>query len=294
MASASVNNPDAGGNALLSPTLSVVAGRPVVSSLDVAEHFGKRHDHVIRNIQAIICNTPESFSAPNFGAANYVESFSALNFKGADYIDAQGKKRLRYDLTRDGFTLLAMGFTGKKALAWKIRYIAAFNAMEAELSAGRDADVSDASFLRRLSRLNADTRAGLLRLAQRIKGRGSEQEAVLGCYRALVEEITADMPAGELMALPGDAPWAADIEDFLAQRCTVAPGLKVQAGKLYVAFENWSRGKGFANPPSSIAFGRVLRRRFLQDKSNVFWWHGLALTESVGQAAPAVAKGVMQ
>jgi Rha family phage regulatory protein len=280
MASAKLNNPCAGGNALLSPTLSIVSGRPVVSSLDVAEHFSKRHDHVIRAVQTILCNSPESFSAPNFGAA--------------DYIDAQGKKRLRYHLTRDGFTLLAMGFTGRKALAWKLRYIEAFNAMEAELAARREADATDDVFHRRLARLTAEIRAGLMRLAQRIEGRGAQFEAVMRCYRALVEEITVDMPAGEALALPGDAPWTAEIEQFLAERCTIAPGLSTPAGKLYAAFEAWAREKGVAAPPSSIAFGRVLRRRFQQHKANVYHWQGLALTESVSRAAPAAAKGVVQ
>lgn len=103
----------------LSPVLSIVNGIPVVSSLDVASHFGKRHAHVIRSIQAVVRNAPESFSQPNFGLA--------------EYTDSQGKPRVSYSLTRDGFVVIAMGFTGKKAIAWKIAYIEAFNAMEAEI-----------------------------------------------------------------------------------------------------------------------------------------------------------------
>jgi hypothetical protein len=59
-----------------------------------------------------------------------MEDFSELNFEPAEYIDEQGKPRPSYDLTRDGFALLVMGFTGKKAMAWKVKYINAFNAME--------------------------------------------------------------------------------------------------------------------------------------------------------------------
>lgn len=59
--------------------------------------------------------------------------FSRLNFQPAEYLDEQGKPRKQYTITRDGFTLLAMGFTGKKAMKFKIDFIQAFNAMEAEL-----------------------------------------------------------------------------------------------------------------------------------------------------------------
>jgi Rha family phage regulatory protein len=268
------------------PTLAILDGHPVVSSLQVAEHFEKRHDNVLRIIQGLADEISNALKIE--GVAN------RSNFRLIEYKDAKGESRPAYHLTRDGFTLLAMGFTGRKALAWKLRYIEAFNAMEAELAARREADATDDVFHRRLARLTAEVRAGLMRLAQRIEGRGAQFEAVMRCYRALVEEITLDMPAGEALALPGDAPWTAEIEQFLAERCTIAPGLSTPAGKLYAAFEAWAREKGFAAPPSSIAFGRVLRRRFQQHKANVYHWQGLALTESVSRAAPATAKGVMQ
>ena len=77
-------------------------GRPATTSLEVAKFFGKRHDNVVRDIKEIIDNTPESFSA--------------LNFEGANYIDEQAKNRPMYIIYRDGFMLLVMGYTGKKAL----------------------------------------------------------------------------------------------------------------------------------------------------------------------------------
>ncbi len=92
---------------------------PVVLSLDVARHFGKKHLHVLRDIGKLSLNLPKSFSQSNFGLAKYT--------------DEQGKSRPAYNLTRDGFTLLAMGFTGQKALQWKLKYIEAFNAMERKL-----------------------------------------------------------------------------------------------------------------------------------------------------------------
>lgn len=90
---------------------------PVVSSLRLAEHFEIRHHHVMRDIKAVINKVPESFTATNFG-------FS-------EYTDSTGRTLPCYLLSRDAFTLLAMGYNSARALAWKLKYIAAFNALEA-------------------------------------------------------------------------------------------------------------------------------------------------------------------
>lgn len=102
-----------------SPNLRLVNGTPVVSSLTLAEHFRKRHDDVLKAIRNLIRGLPENFNARNFAAV--------------EYLDPKGEKRPAFNLTRDGFTLLAMGFSGAKALAWKVRYIQAFNTMEDRL-----------------------------------------------------------------------------------------------------------------------------------------------------------------
>lgn len=91
----------------------------VVSSLDVAETFEKNHRDVmesIRNIESII-------STAEFSALFYLDSYKASN----------GKMNPMYLMTRDGFTLLAMGYTGQKAIQFKIAYIKQFNAMEKAL-----------------------------------------------------------------------------------------------------------------------------------------------------------------
>ena len=108
-----------------SPSVSLHSSRPATTSLEVAKFFSKRHDRVVRSIQDLISNTPESFSAPNFGAA--------------EYSDEQGKPRPMFILYRDGFMLLVMGYTGKKALAMKLAYIEAFNRMEEELARQKEA-----------------------------------------------------------------------------------------------------------------------------------------------------------
>jgi len=100
-------------------SLVIVDNIPRVPSLGIAVHFEKRHERVLDAIRRIIADLPPEFSQHNFVLA--------------EYIDEQGKPRPMYQLTRDAFSLVAMGFTGKKALAWKLRYIEAFNAMEKAL-----------------------------------------------------------------------------------------------------------------------------------------------------------------
>lgn len=103
------------------PPLAVINGRPVTSSLNVADFFGKQHRVVLKSISQLKIEAADS------------AGFSEHNFVLTSYIDAQGKPRPMYNLSRDGFTLLAMGFTGKEALQFKIAYIEAFNRMETEL-----------------------------------------------------------------------------------------------------------------------------------------------------------------
>ncbi|MPW26229.1 hypothetical protein GC105_10560 [Alkalibaculum sp. M08DMB] len=93
-------------------------GVPVVSSRVVAEKFNKRHDHLLRDISRV--------TAPDSGVS---KEFSSANFGESKYKDSTGRKLPEYLLTRDGFTILAMGFTGKKAMRFKESYINAFNQM---------------------------------------------------------------------------------------------------------------------------------------------------------------------
>lgn len=97
-------------------------GQPFTTSRAIAERFGKRHTEVLRAIQKLLADMPDP-------------EFSERNFASAEYLDAQKKPRIEYRLTHDGFALLAMGFTGRDALAWKIAFLQAFNTLEAELRA---------------------------------------------------------------------------------------------------------------------------------------------------------------
>ena len=89
----------------------------VVTSLDIAETFCKEHKHILRDIRELECS--EEFRQSNFGLTSYS--------------DVQNKKQPMYYITRDGFTLLVMGYTGEKAMKFKEAYIKQFNAMEKAL-----------------------------------------------------------------------------------------------------------------------------------------------------------------
>lgn len=107
--------------------VSVSNGKVVVTSKQVSDHFGKIHRNVMRDIRDLIIESGE---------------FGALNFEQSSYISLQNKTLECYEMTRDGFSLLAIGFTGKKATEWKIKYITAFNAMEAEILSNRTKEIS--------------------------------------------------------------------------------------------------------------------------------------------------------
>lgn len=98
--------------------ITVNNGQPVVSSVDIAEHFCKEHKNVLQTIENITAEN--SAVTPMF----YKTTYKA----------GTGKQYPMYLMNRDGFSLLCMGFTGAKALEWKLKYIDAFNKMEKTLT----------------------------------------------------------------------------------------------------------------------------------------------------------------
>lgn len=97
--------------------ITTTNGQPMTTSLVIAERFGKRHDTVLRAVRKLECS----------------DDFRLRNFAASSYINEQGKEQPCFNITRDGFSFLAMGFTGKEAAKWKEKFIEAFNAMERAL-----------------------------------------------------------------------------------------------------------------------------------------------------------------
>ena len=165
-----------------SPSVILHHGRPATTSLEVAKFFSKRHDHVLRDIDTLLSQLPENSLQPNFGEM-FQEQETPL-----------GLKQIRiFILHRDGFMLLVMGYTGKKALAVKLAYIEAFNRLEAELALRHGPQ--RASLI-----LNLNARKGQRRVI-----RGRKRLKLVG--RALCAAVAAQQNAVEvdadLMDLPG-------------------------------------------------------------------------------------------
>jgi len=121
------------------PIVFTKDGEVFASSRDVSVFFGKEVKHVHEAIRNLIAQEPR---------------LGRTNFRPFKINDLTGESTSYYEMDRDGFTLLAMGFTGSKALKWKLRYIEAFNAMEAELrriaNSGPTIDLNDPGALRNL------------------------------------------------------------------------------------------------------------------------------------------------
>lgn len=143
---------------LIRPQSSVVhldasERRVFADSRIVAEHFGKRHADVIRNIEKLV-------------ASGQIDQ---RIFASISYLDSHGRDQVAYDMTRDGFMVLVMGFTGPKALAMKMQFIAAFNAMESYI---REAE--------RTKLLAADTDDSYKLIRDKAKQAARQQAELLG------------------------------------------------------------------------------------------------------------------
>lgn len=99
------------------PMVRRSGSRLITTSLAVSHHFGKKHKNIIQAIEQLECS----------------QSFRELNFKLTSYTTSQNKSLPMYEITRDGFMFLCMGFTGAAAAQWKEKYIAAFNALDEAL-----------------------------------------------------------------------------------------------------------------------------------------------------------------
>ena len=105
-----------------------VDGVPMVSSLVVAEHFGKRHSNVLRDIDNLLQDMAKINNS----------KLSREIFQEYQFFNSRNRPYRACMMTRDGFSLLTMGFTGDKALEWKLKFISTFNAMEDTLKNNAD------------------------------------------------------------------------------------------------------------------------------------------------------------
>lgn len=236
-------------------------GQILVSSVDVAENFEKRHKNVVRAIENL--KVGEEYHRLNFEPMIYTAEVG----KGAK-LDCKG-----YYMTRDGFTLLVMGFTGYKAQEWKIKYIKAFNAMEAKLKEGaareaalpeaRPADDGEAARLRlrekqaELREREIETRLAELELRKRDYDiQTARLLASIAELSFVPDEAKRSLVAGASAILTGNDEVSAAVSPTVREQ---PAGASLPAsGRLYSASE---LGKAFGTSGSFI--GKIARERGL-------------------------------
>lgn len=270
----------------LTPTLSLSEGRPVVSSLKVAEHFQRRHDNVLREVRNLLETLPQEFSL--------------LNFEERDYLDQRGKLQPFYELSRDGFTLVVMGFTGAKALAWKLRYLEAFNAMEQELvrlavasaereNSARHIEDADSDGPAMLPEAIANLKPGLRATAMHTAVQAAR---ITGGTEADIERLflkycgwLSPRPAPQALDADGRTAtgWYAVFLQWLAECVTRSKEVKTSSEKL---FNHFCRHMHVQHPemlkPSQKEWGREMRARHLREKCGGLIYYHAALPNAEG------------
>lgn len=129
--------------------VTAVNGQAVTTSLRVAEYFGKAHNDVLKAIRALECS--DSFREGNFSLSDYTRKNGNVT-----------KSYPMYYMTRDGFTFLAMGFTGKVAAQFKENYINAFNQMEEILRSGQENKYALSVLKSELAKLNRNLKNSVI------------------------------------------------------------------------------------------------------------------------------------
>lgn len=196
-------------------------GRAITSSVVVAMAFGKQHKNVIRDIEVLIANinslkndVDSKMTATNFGGSaesqqnqlefnqsNFGETKTEVKdfFVESKYKDPSGKMNKCYILTRDGFSLLVMGFTGQKALEWKLKYINAFNYMENTLKRVQEIDVTNSrewELLKGSANSIVNIRELLqndLKEAEKLNKRIEDHKVHIGMYGNQILNLTRDI-----------------------------------------------------------------------------------------------------
>jgi Rha family phage regulatory protein len=249
--------------AAVAPRLDLVDGRPVTTSLNVADVFGKQHQHVMRAIRSL--DVPEEFSRSNFGPSAYV--------------DERGKAQPMCNLTRDGFTLLAMGFTGKAAMQFKLAYIDAFNRMEQELlnrSGGGNRRVDLHHHRGPVSESGLDIRYTLDLTKVILRPTKKSLELLQRLTGVDVGDLVAEMvpppvkPAHQLLA------------DYLHLMTLPAPGQMLRLSHVVASFNRWRMGTGAGKPLDGRGMAAALREMgYILEKKGMIMVKDIRLVEEV-------------
>lgn len=152
----------------------------ITNSLLVAEKFGKEHRHVLDAIRELVKGCAENSAIPMFEETTYVNPQNKQEYP-------------MFIMNRDGFTLLSMGFTGKKALQFKLDYINAFNTMEKAIRTPVGQPLSPAELILRQSQL-------LVENERKMRELESKQEALASELAEVRQRTTTELEASTIVA----------------------------------------------------------------------------------------------
>lgn len=156
--------------------ITIYDNQPRTTSLQVAEAFGKQHKNVIQKLESLNCSI----------------EFNQLNFKRVEYMDGKGEKRPAYEMTKDGFIFLVMGFTGQKAAAIKEAYINAFNMMALQLMqrTNYDAKHQNINAMINYALMLSEREKHFIDEERQLKAKFKMLEAAMAEYQAELESYT--------------------------------------------------------------------------------------------------------
>lgn len=255
---------------VFNPEIQVVHDRIMTTSLAIAKTFSKDHKNVLRDIQNLEC--PKEFHELNFEPM----------FIEVKIGNGAVRKDPAFQITRDGFTILAMGFTGKRAMEFKIKYIEAFNRMEEELkgqdlhSRLREDRPSPEPLDRTLDRERLRLEAMRLRTDRAMKlrkmvlefrereifGLAEARKAALEAVRLLVEED----PSGTVPGICGPIPAALDPAALADMRRVLAlakepSDLVLALGSGDSGLDSWLLDQGIIPTARTMeSFARISRK----------------------------------
>ncbi len=151
-----------------------VNGSALASSRVIAEMFGKSHKHVLESARKLIRDLDSH--GRDFGRENFTES---------DYQTARGKTYQNIMMSRDGFTILAFGFSGPRALEWKIKYLEAFNKMEAYIRRDDSSISASSSINDKINSVSLEVE----RIAEAGSSWGKTGSAIRKAKRAAIDDL---------------------------------------------------------------------------------------------------------
>ena len=227
------------------------------SSRVVAEMFDKRHGDVLRSIDGLIEAEPEL--ARNFAAL--VEVIDVGN---------SGKKEVRFfEMDRKGFSLLAMGFTGAKALEWKIRFIDAFDKLEQAVSLGLEPGGGILGTPDAMDRIKLAL--AVVREARIIYGRTGAKSL----WRRLGLPDPGEHSRAKPYLLGIDDPQHPSVKQWRDARLREGPeGCRVKLSELHADYQGWCRERELT-PVDLAMFGRELKKWGYETRhSNGMWLSG--------------------